>query len=80
VIVSCRRFVELVTEEWEGAVSSWERKHFHEHRETRDPCRRYLEGFERTVALLLELPREPAPEAMRAALLTRLRATRGHRG
>jgi hypothetical protein len=77
VIVTCRRFVEIITAEQEGALPSWEERHFHEHRDVCGPCRRYLEGFERTVELLHELPRERAPEAMREALLARFRAARG---
>ena len=77
MIVTCRRFVEIITAEQEGALPGWEQRHFHEHREVCGPCRRYLEGFERTVELLRELPRERAPEAMRGELLARFRATKG---
>jgi hypothetical protein len=75
VIVSCRRFVEVITEAREDALPGWERRYFEEHATVCPPCRRYLEGFERTVALLHELPEEPAPEGMREALLARFRST-----
>ena len=80
MIVTCRRFVEIITAEQEGALPAWELRHFHEHREDCDPCRRYLEGFERTVELLRELPPERAPEAMRAELLARFRTAKGEGG
>jgi hypothetical protein len=80
VIVTCRRFVEIITAEEEGALPGWERKHFDEHREVCDGCRRYLEGFEVTVALLRELPREGAPEMMREELLARFRMGKGKGG
>jgi hypothetical protein len=76
VIVSCRRFIEAITAEWEGALPGWERKYFHEHGENCAACRRYLEGFGRTVELLGELPAEPAPEPLRADLIDRFRQAR----
>jgi hypothetical protein len=75
VIVTCRRLVEIATAEREGALPEWERHHFHEHLGVCGPCRRYIEGFDRTVELLHELPREPAPEATKATLLARFKKT-----
>jgi anti-sigma factor RsiW len=74
VIVSCRRFVEIITEAREGALPGWERRHFEEHATDCRACRGYREGLEHTIALLNELPEEPAPEKMREALLSRFRA------
>jgi anti-sigma factor RsiW len=74
VIVSCRRFVEIITEAREGALPGWERPYFEEHATSCRPCRHYLEGIDRTIRLLHELPEEPAPEGMREALLARFRA------
>ena len=74
MIVSCRRFVEIITEAREDALPGWERRYFEEHATDCRPCRRYLEGFERTIALLHALPEEPAPQGMREDLLSRFRA------
>jgi hypothetical protein len=75
-MITCRHFVSIITDEQEGALSLTERAAFHLHRTICPPCRGYLDSFGRTVELLHEAPAEaePAPEAMRAALLARLRA------
>jgi hypothetical protein len=77
VIVTCRRFVEIITAAREDAVPAWERRYFDAHAGVCGPCRRYLEGFDRTLELLHALPGRPAPDAKRAALLARFRARRG---
>ena len=74
MIVSCRRFVEIITEAREDALPGWERRHFEEHATDCRACRGYLEGFEHTIDLLHELPEEPAPDEMRETLLSRFRA------
>ena len=74
MIVSCRRFVEIITEAREDALPGWERRHFEEHATDCRACRGYLEGFEHTIELLHELPEEHAPEKLREALLSRFRA------
>jgi anti-sigma factor RsiW len=76
-MITCRRFVSIITEEHEGALPPDEQARFDEHRTLCPPCRHYLDGFDRTVELLHELPPEPAPEAMRADILARLRARKG---
>jgi hypothetical protein len=73
VIVTCKRLVEITTAERESAVPEWERRHYREHLEVCGPCRRWVEGFDRTVELLHELPEQTAPEPMRADLLERFR-------
>jgi hypothetical protein len=76
VIVSCRRFVEILTAAREDALPAWEQRHFEEHAASCRACRSYRDGFDRTVALLHDLPGERPPEAMREALLSRFRAAR----
>ncbi len=76
-MITCKHFVSLITEEREGALSPEEHASFHEHGSICPPCRHYVEGFDQTVALLREEPAEPAPEAVRAGLLARLRARKG---
>ncbi len=78
MIVTCRRFVEIITADAEGALPSWEKTHFDEHRHVCGPCRRYKEGFESTVTLLhelqVELPNERPSRELMASLLEKLRA------
>ena len=76
-MITCQRFVSLITEEHEGALPPDEHAGFQEHRTVCPPCRHYVESFDQTVALLHDEPPEPAPEAIRADLLARLRARKG---
>ena len=73
-MISCRRYVSLLTEAREGTLSPYERMAFGLHRKVCSRCRCYTEGFDQTVELLRELPPDPPPDAMRAELLARLRA------
>lgn len=79
MIVTCRRFVEIITADAEGALPSWEKTHFDEHRHVCGPCRRYKEGLESTVTLLheVELPGERPSQELLASLLEKLRAKKG---
>lgn len=77
MIVNCRRFTELLTDAADQRIASWEEPHFVEHGHVCGPCRRYARDFERVVALLHDLPKETAPEAMRSALLAKFRSVSG---
>jgi len=76
--ISCREFVELVTEHLEGALSEERRAELHAHMDECGGCSRYLEQMRATIAALAALPpdngflesREAAMDAFR-----RLRAS-----
>ena len=74
MIISCRRFVSMLTEAREGTLSPGHQRSFRFHHKVCTWCQCYVDGFDRTVELLHELPPERAPEQMRAELLARLRA------
>ena len=62
--VTCREFVELVTEYLEGAMSTGDRMRFEAHLDHCDECREYLAQFRATIAAVGHLPPESiAPEA-----------------
>ena len=62
--VTCREFVELVTEYLEGVMSTGDRTRFEAHLDHCDECREYLAQFRATIAAVGHLPPESiAPEA-----------------
>ena len=62
--VTCREFVELVTEYLDGAMSPGDRIRFQAHIDHCDECREYLAQFRVTIAAVGHLPSESiAPEA-----------------
>lgn len=75
MLISCRRYVSLVTEAREGTLSPWNRSRFMLHRKVCPYCRRFESTLDTTLALVREQPPEPPSEAMRAELLAKLRAT-----
>jgi predicted anti-sigma-YlaC factor YlaD len=66
--VTCRQFVELITDYFEGALTSRTLSHVEEHLVMCDWCATYLEQMETTVALLGELRDSSAPEPPEGAL------------
>ncbi|MBK8259419.1 MAG: hypothetical protein IPK82_43030 [Polyangiaceae bacterium] len=76
MIVNCRRFTELLTDASEGKVASWEESHFAEHARLCGACRKYARDFDKVVHLLRDLPKEPAPEGLKSALLERFKSRR----
>ena len=72
--VTCREFVELVTEYWEGALPEDRLELVEEHLVMCDWCKTYLEQMEATVAALPEAgEREPVPEETEKVLLSAFR-------
>jgi anti-sigma factor RsiW len=65
--LSCRQLVELVTEYFEGGLTSQDRSRFEEHVVSCPPCRRHLEQMRQTIGLLGRIPEETvSPEAEEA--------------
>ena len=76
--VTCRQFVELVTEYWEGALSEEQTELVEEHLVLCDPCKLYLEQMQATVETMREAHDvEPMPAGTEEALLSAYRAWRG---
>jgi anti-sigma factor RsiW len=74
--LNCRELVELVTEYFEGALSSAERSRFEEHVMSCPPCRAYLEQMRQTIRLLGRIPEETVPPDAEAALVAAFRGWR----
>ena len=68
MIVSCRHYVSMMTEAREGPLPAHKRLALRFHHRVCPVCNLYTKGFDQTVELLRELPPEPAPDALRAAL------------
>jgi anti-sigma factor RsiW len=73
---NCRELVELVTEYFEGALSSAERSRFEEHVMSCPPCRAYLEQMRQTIRLLGRIPEETVPPDAEEALVAAFRGWR----
>jgi anti-sigma factor RsiW len=74
--LTCRELVELVTEYFEGALSSAERSRFEEHVMSCPPCRAYLEQMRQTIRLLGRIPEERVPPDAEEALVAAFRGWR----
>ena len=72
--LTCKEFVEMVTDYLEGSMSLWTRVQFHLHLGMCLGCRIYLKQMKHTIQALGRLPQEPAPPAVREELLRRFRA------
>jgi predicted anti-sigma-YlaC factor YlaD len=68
----CKEFVDIVTEYLEGSLSFADRVRVRLHLELCCGCRRYLDQMQHTAKMLRQLPRTPAPRAVKAALIQRL--------
>ena len=67
--LSCREFVELVTDYLEGALPEEEQLRFQDHVSRCDGCKTYLEQIRQTVATLGRLTEDDlSPEAERTLL------------
>ena len=73
--VTCQRFVELITEYFEGALQPRTMSQVEEHLVMCDWCDTYAEQMQATIASLRELGQELAPEPP-DSLLAALRANR----
>jgi predicted anti-sigma-YlaC factor YlaD len=74
--VTCREFVELVTDYFEGALDDRTLNQVEEHLVMCDWCATYTEQLQTTVDALGQL-RDPAPPDPPPALLAALRERRG---
>ena len=72
--MTCKEFVEMVTDYLEGSLSFWNRIRFHLHLGMCLGCRIYLKQIRQTISALGRLPQEPVPPAIREELLRRFRA------
>jgi predicted anti-sigma-YlaC factor YlaD len=78
--VTCRQFVELVTDYWEGALPEERMALVEEHLVMCDWCKTYLEQMESTVGALPEAAdREPVPEETERVLLGAFREWKARR-
>ena len=78
--VTCREFVELVTDYWEGALPEKRMELVEEHLVMCDWCKTYLVQMEATVEALPEAAeREPVPEETERVLLSAFREWKARR-
>jgi len=71
--LTCKEFVELVTDYLEGALPAPTRRRFDEHMVTCPYCQTYLEQMRHTVRTLGHLPEETIPPKALDALLEHFR-------
>ena len=72
--LTCKEFVEIVTDYLEGSMTFWERIRFHLHLGLCFGCRVYLRQMRQTIQTVGRLPEEPVPPAVRDELLQRFQA------
>jgi len=72
--MTCKEWVEIVTDYLEGKLTFWGRIRFHLHLGLCRGCRAYLRQTQQTIQVLGRLPEEPVPQAVREQLLQRFRA------
>ncbi len=66
---TCKEFVEIITDYFEGTLSLLNRIRFHLHLGLCLGCRVYLRQTKQTIRTLGRLPKEPVPPAVRDQLL-----------
>jgi predicted anti-sigma-YlaC factor YlaD len=71
--LTCKEFVEVVTDYLEGALSFTDRMRFHLHLGVCRGCRAYLRQIKQTIQTLDRLPVQPPPPEVREALIERFR-------
>ena len=71
--MSCKEFVELVTDYLEGSLDGPTRARFEEHLALCDGCDRYLDQMRETLRMLGHIPEESLSEESRERLLTAFR-------
>ena len=74
--LTCKEFVEMVTDYLEGSMSLWTRVRFRLHLGMCRGCLIYLKQMRQTIQTLGRLPEEPVPPAVREELLRRFRASK----
>ena len=71
--LSCREFVELVTDYFEGALDEDTRIRFEQHLVVCAGCETYLQQMKETASRLGEIPVETLSQEMRRTLLSAFR-------
>ena len=74
--LSCKEFVELVTDYFEGVLDAQTTARFDEHRALCPGCETYLQQMRETMTRLGEIPVESLSEEMQATLLSTFRDLR----
>ncbi len=69
----CQDIAELITDYLEGSFTMSQRLRFQMHMGLCMACRNYLRQMKHTVATLRQLPSEPVPDHIKAALMERFR-------
>ncbi|TKB76296.1 MAG: zf-HC2 domain-containing protein [Nitrospira sp.] len=72
--LTCKKWVEMVTDYLEGSLSLWPRIRFHLHLGLCNGCRHYLQQVRTTIKTTQQLPREPTPPHVREELIRRFRS------
>ena len=72
--MTCKEFVEIVTDYLDGSMPLGKTIRFHLHLGLCFGCRVYLKQVKQTIHTLGRLPQEPAPPEIRDALIKRFRA------
>jgi anti-sigma factor RsiW len=67
--MTCREFVELVTDYLEGRLSNADRQRFESHVEICSGCQAYIEQMKATLGALGRIPEESLPAEAREELL-----------
>jgi hypothetical protein len=75
-MIPCRYATTLHTDAREGALPTGRRVLYAVHMRLCAACRAYAKGLEQTEQALHDLEREPAPDALKASLVARLRQRR----
>ncbi len=71
--LSCKEFVELVTEYFEGFLAPEEKKRFEAHLSSCKGCETYLDQMAQTIRLTGKLREDQVPEEAQAELLSTFR-------
>ena len=66
--MTCKEFVEIITDYLEDSMTFWERIRFHLHLGLCFGCRVYLRQMRQTIQTVGRLPQEPVPPAVREQL------------
>lgn len=71
--MTCKEFVEVITDYLEGKMGLLQRIRFHLHLGLCLGCRTYLQQMRQTIKTLGRLPEQPPPPEIREELLDRFR-------
>lgn len=72
--LTCKEWVEMVTNYLEGKMSFLQRLRFHLHLGMCLGCRNYLKQVRQTIRLMGELPRQSPPQEIQTELVRRFRS------